>query len=57
MSKLKPCPFCGAKEPIVEIDGRMDKRIICNQAKGGCGACVGWFVSIMELREAWNRRK
>lgn len=55
--KLKPCPFCGSEEPIVMIDGRMDKRIICNKGKGGCGAEIGWYVSIIELRKAWNGRK
>ena len=55
--KLKPCPFCGAKEPIVESShDRMDGEIICNKAKGGCGARVGWYASIIQLRKAWNRR-
>ena len=47
--RLKPCPFCGAKEPIVEINSPngMDKEIVCNLGAGGCGARVGWYVSIM----------
>lgn len=57
-SKLKSCPFCGAKEPIVHInEQRLDKEVVCDLGKGGCGARVGWYISIMELRGAWNRRK
>lgn len=54
MNDLKPCPFCGNEK--VEIDGQMDKRVICHKGKGGCGAEVGWYISIIELRKAWNQR-
>jgi hypothetical protein len=57
MSELKDCPFCGAKEPIVHLrEDRIDKEIICDLGKGGCGARVGWYVSIIEVRNAWNQR-
>ena len=58
MNKLKPCPFCGATEPIVQINSpnKMDKEIVCHLGKGGCGARVGWYVSVIELRNAWNQR-
>lgn len=57
MSRLKPCPFCGAKEPIVHIYQRsMDKQVVCDLGKGGCGACVGWYVNKQELLNAWNQR-
>jgi len=52
---LKPCPFCGNKNPEINIS-RIDKEVICNLGKGGCGARIGWYVSIQELRRAWNQR-
>ena len=53
--KLKPCPFCGNEN--IEIDSRdLDRRVICHKGKGGCGAEIGWFTSIIELRKAWNKR-
>lgn len=58
--KLKPCPFCGAKEddedePLVcfWISGIDDYQICCDK----CGANTGWFGRNMEEAvEAWNRR-
>ena len=55
MNKLKPCPFCGNEN--IEIDKRdLDMRVICHKGKGGCGAELGWFISIIELRKVWNKR-
>lgn len=53
---LKPCPFCGFQYPEINSPNGIDKEIICNRGKGGCGCCVGWYVSIIELRRAWNQR-
>ncbi len=53
--KLKPCPFCGNENIIIDVQG-MDKRIICSINKSGCGAEVGWYLSVIELRKAWNKR-
>jgi hypothetical protein len=54
--KLKPCPFCGSNEVEINSPNHIDKEIVCHKGKGGCGACVGWYVSIIELEKAWNRR-
>jgi len=52
---LKPCPMCG--NPDVEISHKqLDKEVICNYGKGGCGLRLGWYVSIIELRKKWNTR-
>ena len=54
--KLKPCPFCGFKFPEIDSINKIDKRVICHKGKGGCGAEVGDYVSIVELKRAWNQR-
>ncbi len=54
--KLKPCPFCGSETIEINSPNGIDKEVICNLGKGGCGATVGWYVSIQKLRKAWNQR-
>ena len=55
-NKLKPCPFCGFEMIEIDSPNGFDKRAICNKGKGGCGAEIGWYISIQELRKAWNQR-
>ena len=61
-SKLKPCPFCGMTYPVNLMcrkgkDGWRDKYfVLCEYDSGGCGAESGWYHSIEEAEEAWNRR-
>jgi hypothetical protein len=52
---LKPCPFCGNKN-ISICSNHMDKEAVCSINNGGCGATIGWYVSIIKLRKAWNTR-
>lgn len=54
--KLKPCPFCGFEFIEIDSPNGLDKRVICNKGKGGCGVQLGWFISIKELKKAWNQR-
>ena len=61
MSKLKPCPFCGQTEYLcVWAEGIKENRqyqVVCDASHdGGCGASSGWKDTIMEAKEAWNRR-
>jgi hypothetical protein len=55
--KLKPCPFCGFQFPEINSPNGFDKEIVCHLGNGGCGARVGWYISIVELRRAWNKRE
>lgn len=59
--ELKPCPFCGQTEYLcVWAEGIKENRqylVVCDVSHdGGCGASSGWKNTIMEAKEAWNRR-
>ena len=59
-TELKPCPFCGNDQPIIEkysIAGVGERyRVVCGQS--GCGAEVsaGYWVHPNMAVRAWNRR-
>lgn len=61
MEKLKPCPFCGAKEtdedkPLSVFAGFRGSEwtVECER----CGANLGWgsYIQQEDAIEAWNRR-
>lgn len=59
MAELKPCPFCG-KQPTL-IENKIDMRKIlygysCMDDEHH-EAAVGYYKSISQAAEAWNRRK
>lgn len=68
MSELKPCPFCGRQN--IELDSSKELEeyenfeechseyytLVCDWNKGGCGASSGFYPTIKEAIEAWNRR-
>jgi Lar family restriction alleviation protein len=51
MEKLKPCPFCGDKQPITE-PYYYDSYVICQN----CGA-TGPTGDINEAERLWNERQ
>lgn len=58
MDELKPCPFCGSKAELWELDGEIDIRVI---HKHDCwiDAFEGLFIDIedgVQAIEAWNTR-
>lgn len=66
MEELKPCPYCGKKNPFLgaeneiriayEGDGNEVFAVCCDYTDGGCGACGGYRETKEEAVEAWNRR-
>lgn len=62
--KLKPCPFCGGKEPdlIVHKKGRIKDLSIkcrCCNARSGVIAAPSWCGASEEIEDLmgyWNRR-
>lgn len=68
---MKPCPFCGKTEPVVDIwdcveagyhetcvDEGYDcsKQVVCDMQKGGCGASARWAPTDATAIEAWEKR-
>ena len=62
MDDLKPCPFCGEKEPVRFMtrkgkDGFRDYfYVLCEYDTGGCGASSGWHHYEDDAVDAWNNR-
>ena len=62
ISNLLECESCANFEdevcPAYEPDGNdgCPHFIICDRQKGGCGASTGWYLTLDEAAEAWNRR-
>ena len=66
--ELKPCPFCGGQSigldsckgleecQNFEECGSQYHAIVCNWNSGGCGASSGYYPTVEEAIEAWNRR-
>lgn len=59
MSELKPCPFCGREEPVLQmryIQGTANRKHYCYE----CPACRGtrntWYKSVLKAVKGWNRR-
>ncbi len=57
--EVKPCPFCGGKEIIIDKYesklGNTRFRIICS----GCMATIdpGWAAQASVVKGMWNKRK
>jgi len=56
MPELKPCPFCGDKDPLVEADEVDDGMSVVRCIGVRCGIRVGFFMSEDEAITAWNTR-
>lgn len=62
VSNLQDCEICANFEdencPNYETEGSdgCPHFIICDHSKGGCGAATGWYLTLDEAAEAWNRR-
>ena len=61
--EIKPCPFCGNTNLIVDtsavINGDDDKNnyaVCCSANAGGCGATSGYAVDKITAINKWNRR-
>lgn len=54
MTKLKPCPFCGAEATPVNVD-EMDFGVECTN-EDECSAKVYGFHSQKNANAAWNKR-
>lgn len=63
--ELKPCPFCGRIDRVViarEGHDPSQYQVICDASghadlpNRGCGGSCGFYDSIDEAVEAWNRR-
>jgi len=53
MTKIKPCPFCGAKKAYTNGN---DVAGVCWVTCGGCGTMKGISKTTKEAIEAWNTR-
>ena len=58
---LKPCPFCGKRNPVVVVrigrNGWRDKySVLCDYDDGGCGTESGHYHYRDEAVDCWNRR-
>lgn len=55
MNELKPCPFCGCKDVVMDRDFETDTYAVrC----GGCQAVVWQYYAVKDEAEAaWNRRE
>lgn len=59
--KLKSCPFCGFRRPIIRTykgkNGFRDRyAVLCDYNNGGCGAESGHYHYISEACDRWNER-
>ena len=67
--ELKPCPFCGGQNigfdscKLLEECANFEEcrlseyhSIVCKCIKGGCGASSGYYLTVEDAIEAWNRR-
>ncbi len=53
-NELKPCPFCGNKNPMIMDERRvgMGFQVVCR----GCAAKVGGEKTERGAVKSWNRR-
>lgn len=66
--KVRSCPCCGNTKYLgiqtKFISNSLMYRVICNDVnwgkiegpEEGCGLRTGWFLTIQEAVERWNRR-
>lgn len=65
MVTLKACPFCGSTGSLIVVEEEADEEedleagfyACCSVMKDGCGSSSGFFPTIDEAVEAWNRRE
>ena len=59
MPKLKHCPFCGSSPIALQVgeDKGKQYQVVCPWTDdGGCGASSGFYGTLNEAIDAWNRR-
>lgn len=62
ITTIQECELCSNFEddelcPNYDMTGSCGGRfVVCNANKGGCGAATGWYQTIEEAINAWNRR-
>ena len=62
MPELKHCPFCGSSPIALQVGEDKDGKqyqVICpwtDHEDGGCGASSGFYKTLSEAIDAWNRR-
>jgi len=54
-NRIKPCPFCGFKDPLVE-GHRKCYWVQCHDYRGGCGSRGSSRINQNEAIIAWNKR-
>ena len=60
--RLKPCPFCGGLAIALQVGEDIYSRqfqVICHWYEGettGCGSASGYYDSLKDAVDAWNRR-
>ena len=60
--ELKPCPFCGGYAIALQVGETIEDRqyqVICpwdNNELHGCGSSSGFYETLKDAIEAWNRR-
>jgi hypothetical protein len=61
---LRACPFCGHSGELTDSDKTrvfgvseaFGYTVLCNGAKGGCGATCGYWETEAEAADRWNER-
>lgn len=58
--EIKRCPFCGGMAIVVKDNFQYEQyQVMCpymGGGKGGCGASSGYYETMQEAMDAWNRR-
>lgn len=62
MEKLKPCPFCGGKAQLDNIDNGNNGwwySVVCSKPMCRCGVFNTdySYYNVKDATEAWNRRE
>ena len=65
---IGPCPFCGGQNIVVDSCKGLEAcegckecspryhAVVCNYNEGSCGASSGYYPTVMQAIEAWNKR-
>lgn len=62
-SELKPCPFCGKREPVEMITVERNSEycngyfVLCSYSNNGCGAAGAIRYTKEDATYEWNRRE
>jgi transcription elongation factor Elf1 len=54
MKKIKPCPFCGAREELLDLDHSASHFFIVCTSCGAKGPLGGWSC-INDAEDLWNK--